>query len=231
MAVDREFLTQRLQIARAFLSLPAFILRAMSSSSKPLRSGLGSLRRDWSQSSQQPQSSQEVAIPWEPTQKPKKEEARPLTGTEKRLRDIQRALEEIQNNKPAAPLAPSRVPNKRPSNEGVEAGATGAKKRRVLPWENDAMSSKSGFGNDSIAQSDNRRSRSIKPTPAPVAPSSSTTPTASNGKSSKVAAVFLSQEQTHILQLAQEGNSLFYTGSAGEYSCHIRFPATSLKAN
>ncbi|KAJ7842133.1 hypothetical protein B0H14DRAFT_2781690, partial [Mycena olivaceomarginata] len=31
----------------------------------------------------------------------------------------------------------------------------------------------------------------------------------------KVALVFLSQEQTHVLKLAQEGRSLFYTGSAG----------------
>ncbi|KAJ7327673.1 PIF1-like helicase-domain-containing protein [Mycena albidolilacea] len=31
----------------------------------------------------------------------------------------------------------------------------------------------------------------------------------------KVAPVFLSQEQTHVLKLAQEGRSLFYTGSAG----------------
>jgi hypothetical protein len=34
----------------------------------------------------------------------------------------------------------------------------------------------------------------------------------------KVAPVFLSQEQTHVLKLAQEGRSLFYTGSAGQYS-------------
>jgi hypothetical protein len=29
--------------------------------------------------------------------------------------------------------------------------------------------------------------------------------------------VFLSQEQTQILKLVQEGNSVFYTGSAGEW--------------
>ena len=130
------------------------------------------------------------------------------------MRDIQRALEEVQNNKPPAPLAPSRVPNKRPSNEGVGDSATGAKKRRVLPWNDDPMSAKTGFGDDSISRVDKRRSQSIKPTPASVA-SSSSTPTASNGKSNKVAAVFLSQEQTHILKLAQEGSSVFYTGSAG----------------
>jgi len=32
----------------------------------------------------------------------------------------------------------------------------------------------------------------------------------------KVASVFLSQEQNQILKLVQEGNSVFYTGSAGE---------------
>ncbi|TEB36638.1 hypothetical protein FA13DRAFT_1075371 [Coprinellus micaceus] len=76
------------------------------------------------------------------------------------------------------------------------------------------MSAKTGFGDDSISSTDKRRSQSIKPTPTSVA-SSSSTPTASNGKSNKVAAVFLSQEQTHILKLAQEGSSVFYTGSAG----------------
>ncbi|KAJ7864045.1 hypothetical protein B0H13DRAFT_1537625, partial [Mycena leptocephala] len=33
--------------------------------------------------------------------------------------------------------------------------------------------------------------------------------------SKKVSAVFLSQEQTQILKLVQDGNSVFYTGSAG----------------
>jgi hypothetical protein len=31
----------------------------------------------------------------------------------------------------------------------------------------------------------------------------------------KPAKVFLSQEQLHILKLVEEGNSIFYTGSAG----------------
>lgn len=39
----------------------------------------------------------------------------------------------------------------------------------------------------------------------------------STGSSAKAAPVFLSQEQTHILKLVDNGESLFYTGSAGEF--------------
>lgn len=37
----------------------------------------------------------------------------------------------------------------------------------------------------------------------------------STSKPNKVAKLFLSQEQTHILNLVREGHSIFYTGSAG----------------
>ncbi|KIP03424.1 hypothetical protein PHLGIDRAFT_39109, partial [Phlebiopsis gigantea 11061_1 CR5-6] len=37
----------------------------------------------------------------------------------------------------------------------------------------------------------------------------------SSGSSGKPASIFLSQEQTHILNLVEKGDSLFYTGSAG----------------
>ncbi|RXW21685.1 hypothetical protein EST38_g4179 [Candolleomyces aberdarensis] len=152
-------------------------------------------------------------IPWSPTQKPQ-ETTRVLTGAEKRLRDIQKALEECQHNKPPAPLVDSkRVPNKRHSDEGASDASNATKKRRVLPWaETDSLSSKSGFGNDSIAGGSrgSQNTRTVNSTPTP---SSSAVP--SSGKPEKLAAVFLSQEQTQILKLVQEGNSVFYTGSAG----------------
>ena len=37
----------------------------------------------------------------------------------------------------------------------------------------------------------------------------------STSKPNKMAKLFLSQEQTHILELVREGHSVFYTGSAG----------------
>lgn len=188
--------------------------RTMHKSSKPARSGLGTVKRDWSTQSSQPlKSSQE--IPWAPTPPKTQETTRVLTGAEKRLREIQKALEECQHNKPPAPLTNSRVPNKRLSDEGTSGASHTTKKRRVLPWaETDSLSSKSGFGNDSIAGG----SRNLQNTRTAnaVAPSSSSSTVASSSKPDKLAAVFLSQEQTQILKLVQEGNSVFYTGSAGE---------------
>lgn len=35
------------------------------------------------------------------------------------------------------------------------------------------------------------------------------------------ASLFLSREQTHILQLVREGQSVFYTGSAGEFQSNV----------
>ncbi|KAJ2918646.1 hypothetical protein MD484_g1770, partial [Candolleomyces efflorescens] len=186
----------------------------MNKSSKPARSGLGTVKRDWStssmQSSQTLKSSQD--IPWSPTQRKPQETTRVLTGAEKRLRDIQKALEECQYNKPPAPLVDSRrVANKRLSDEGTSDASNPTKKRRVLPWaEADSLSSKSGFGSDSItAGGSSRGSQNIRTANSTPAPSSS------SGKPDKLAAVFLSQEQTQILKLVQEGNSVFYTGSAG----------------
>ena len=50
-------------------------------------------------------------------------------------------------------------------------------------------------------------------------------PAAKGGDGEKVAPVFLSQEQTHILRLVESGQSLFYTGSAGKcLSLHISEP-------
>ncbi|KAH6915956.1 PIF1-like helicase-domain-containing protein [Coprinopsis sp. MPI-PUGE-AT-0042] len=181
------------------------------SNQRKTMSGLGSIRRDWSDSSiSQPlKSSQD--IPWEAT--PPKPAAAPLTGAQKRLRDIQEALAQCQTNKPPPPLQSSAAVNrsKRPSQEALENEQP--KKKRQLPasWGAD-VATRSGFGSDSIAASSlPNKSRST---------SQATSASTSQGKVSattqkKVASVFLSQEQTQILKLVQEGESVFYTGSAG----------------
>src|SRR6266571_8942324 len=74
-------------------------------SSKSARSGLASVKRDWADSSK---SSQEVLIPWEPTQRP----AHALTGSEARLRAIQEALAGCRKS-PSPPLVSSSTPSKR----------------------------------------------------------------------------------------------------------------------
>jgi ATP-dependent DNA helicase PIF1 len=192
----------------------------MSNQRKTL-SGLGSIRRDWSDSaiSQPPKSSQD--IPWDPTP-PKTVEA-PLTGAQKRLRDIQEALAACQTNKPPPPLQSSAAVNrsKRPSPETLESEQPRKKRQLPASWGAD-VATRSGFGSDSIAASSfSNKSRNV---------SQATSASTSQGKVSattqkKVASVFLSQEQTQILKLVQEGESVFYTGSAGKLalSLHIQF--------
>ena len=170
--------------------------------SKPLKiaqSGLGVVKRDWSIQSapQDPRSSQ--PIPWPPTP-PVQPAPRKLTGSEQRLKDIQDALTGY------APAPPSRSTSQVPSKRASPSGkAPPAKRARQLPpdWHsNDILSKPSltrqavGNTNKKIVDENSISTSSVK----------------------KIAPVFLSQEQTQILKLVQDGNSVFYTGSAGMYS-------------
>lgn len=148
----------------------------------------------------QPSSSQ--PIDWEPTP-PKPKPKAPKRDNAARMKFIEQALAEAAQ-KPApsqpTPLTTSSVPNKRPSTDDITGNNATAKKARVLP---------PGYAKQSIVASTSPSSRS---TPA----AQSNTPSSSAPRSkSKLAGVFLSKEQSHILRLVQEGNSLFYTGSAG----------------
>ncbi|KAI0825694.1 hypothetical protein BC629DRAFT_15919 [Irpex lacteus] len=89
---------------------------------------------------------------------------------------------------------------KRPS-ASLEESAT---KRRQLPssWSRTPSQSRSTFSSSGATTTQ---------TSSVVVPASSVS-TSSTGK---VAPIFLSQEQTHILKLVEKGESLFYTGSAG----------------
>ncbi|KII87390.1 hypothetical protein PLICRDRAFT_113165 [Plicaturopsis crispa FD-325 SS-3] len=173
----------------------------MSSSKQP-QSGLKSLTRNWSES--EPPSSQ--PINWPPTP-PKPSAPKKLSGAEQRLKDIQDALagndvpsEGARSGKPPSrgtALTSTSAFNKKRPSEATDDGA--ASKKRQLPssW-NDPEPVKAA--------------RVTRPS------ASSSVTVASRPKvkgSGKPAAVFLSQEQTQILKLVQEGNSVFYTGSAG----------------
>jgi ATP-dependent DNA helicase PIF1 len=189
------------------------------------QSGLGKLKRDWSNASDSAASSSAELIEWEPTQRPKKPEPQTddkMENANKRLLIIKQALASMNADKPAPapvmkPLSksaiadPNRPASKRPTLDQDDGAPV--KKRRELPpsWRNDTLSD-SGF-----------KGRSW-PTPrSSTQGSSSSTSTLNNSASStstkvnRVARVFLSQEQTHILRLVQEGCSIFYTGSAGAF--------------
>jgi hypothetical protein len=113
------------------------------------------------------------------------------------------------------------VQQKRPSDS--DASVPPAKKKRQLP---------PGYGdNNDYVPPKYERDEAYTDRSAPFATGSrpvlaKSTYTAPPPK--KVAPVFLSQEQTHVLKLAQEGKSLFYTGSAGQYSRLHSRASTSL---
>lgn len=182
--------------------------------SKAAQSGLRTIKRDFSASTA-PASSQEIY--WPPTPQPQPEIGQ-LTGIQRRLKAIQDALgEKAVPSESSQPLLESKVVNKRPSPETYPAHAT--KKPRQLPpsWQDKDPLSAPSLSSRSSSGSHGTASR------RPVPPGSSSIPQVSSSSTStlaatkpKIPAVFLSQEQTQILQLVKDGKSIFYTGSAGQ---------------
>jgi hypothetical protein len=171
------------------------------------RSGLSTVKRDWDD---HPSSSPEVFYDWGATQRPAQQQHKtqqltvgssttvPLTGAQKRLKDIQEALASMHG----PPSSRSSSQNKRESPTDFSGTAHPEKRRRLPPGWDDSLS-----------------------TPSLSVPSRSSNSTRSSGSSQTIvatppepktiASVFLSQEQTRILKLVQDGDSVFYTGSAG----------------
>jgi len=175
--------------------------------SKTAQSGLRTIKRDFSDTVLSALS-QEVY--WPPTPQPQPSK---LTGSEQRLKAIQDALsEKSAPSQRSNALVESRATNKRPSPEISAAPAT--KKSRQLPpsWcEKDPLSAPS-LSSKSSSSTVSRRTIAPGSTYTPPASSPPTLPTTK----SKLSAVFLSQEQTQILRLVEAGQSVFYTGSAGQ---------------
>lgn len=168
----------------------------MAKPSKLAQSGLGVVKRDWSipSASQEPGSSQPIY--WPPTPpNPVQPAPRQLTGSEQRLKDIQDALTGYASVPPSR--FTSQVQNKRAS---PSEKTPSAKRARQLPpdWHSNDTLSKPSLIRQPVA---NRK---------PVYENST-----SLSSVKKIAPVFLSQEQTQILKLVQDGSSVFYTGSAG----------------
>ncbi|TDL15658.1 hypothetical protein BD410DRAFT_101045 [Rickenella mellea] len=167
----------------------------MSASSS--QSGLGTFKRNWSDNSAQSQGTE--PIEWPPSPEVQRPPPRELTAYEKRLRAIEAGLASAKQDKAA--LVTSRTANsqsssgqKRPSAEGLDGPA--AKKRVLPPSFSDLTPRQAGPSRSSISQS----------TVVQVKVEMS---------KSKPAKVFLSTEQLQILKLVEQGNSVFYTGSAG----------------
>lgn len=166
------------------------------SAPKTALSGLRTVKRDWSTSSQtDSDASQKV-----------------LDARAQRIRDIQVGLDRreqtslhsiipLQNyvNVTTTDIASS---SKRPLTASAHEPA--AKKRTLPPsWEKDVYTSSSNF------MTSTRISSATGPAIQTKTTGVSATPPAQPG------GVFLSQEQTQILRLVDLQNSLFYTGSAG----------------
>lgn len=201
----------------------------MSASQKQPMSGLRTVKRDWSA----PSTSQGTdSIDWPPSPPHQKREAaasrQKLSGYEQRLKHIQEALnskKEAGDGAPAssidAPKLMERVASgsKRQSLGDSQASSSQPPaKRRQLPssWDERANSSSS-----KATSSGSSLSRASSAAVVKIVPGGNTA-------ISKPASVFLSQEQTHILRLVQEGQSVFYTGSAGESVLHLIYASTYL---
>ncbi|KAK0202682.1 hypothetical protein DFS33DRAFT_920634 [Desarmillaria ectypa] len=177
--------------------------------SSKAQSGLRTFKRDFSSSSVMPQSSQEFEWSSSPPPAP---QSKPLTGAQQRLKDIQDALagKSVSSEKRPStfaqskePLASSKTWNKRPSDPpAADLNPAPQKKARKLP---DSLSKPPG---PKVQRSSSSATKHAGTKEAYVLSSS-------KDKKRKVASVFLSQEQTRILKLVQDGESVFYTGSAG----------------
>lgn len=166
------------------------------SAPKSALSGLRTVKRDWSTSSKTDSDT---------------DQKKSLDARAQRMRDIQDGL----NRREQASL--SSILSQNYTNVTTADIASGSKrplpisahepiaKKRALPtnWENDVSTSSSNF--TTTARTSTTTGSHAKTKTTGLSVTAATSP----------AEPVLSQEQTQILQLVQQGNSLFYTGSAG----------------
>ncbi|KZT65015.1 hypothetical protein DAEQUDRAFT_561427 [Daedalea quercina L-15889] len=174
----------------------------MATGRQPI-SGLRAVKRDFSSNTIPPTSqdsqlgdSDPSAIPW--TSTPPRTN---LTGMSQRLKHIQDALKDHIDSSEHA-LATSQ---KRSSLSDHDTLSNPPSKRRQLPksWDEPQTDS---------ARAQPRKFGSTRPANTNAIRVPAATAATANDKPGNVV---LSAEQTHILNLAKEGKSLFYTGSAG----------------
>jgi len=140
----------------------------------------------------------------------------PLTGSEKRLKDIQDALagivppsqSMISGSSRPTPLASQVNSNKRHSDS--DELAPPAKRRLPSSWQDKDMDRNVVVPSKQAIAA---RVQTVTTTTKTVTASSSS----STSATAKPAKVFLSSEQNQILKLVSDGHSVFYTGSAGAF--------------
>lgn len=130
-----------------------------------------------------------------------------MTDSEKRMKAIQDAL----NGNPVAMLArpleaPPQNANKRPNPSQFEPPA----KKRQVP---------SSWSHPVAPPSKQAIAKAATKTKTAGVP-----PTTFSKEISKPAKIFLSQEQSQILKLVNDGNNVFYTGSAGKFPRAYNYP-------
>lgn len=196
----------------------SFNCRYPTPMSKQPRSGLGTVKRDWTANSQRTDDGDDSdVIAWSPSPPPYT--ASTLTPTEKRLKAIEEALRQVDSSEQVLSQSQSQtlvgtsqssqVSQKRRVDSSFSQPAA---KKRQLPssWADSKKAASQPEGKldttRSFGSTLNNKKAEVKSGAG-----------SSTGKaSSRIAGVFLSAEQNHILKLVQDGQSVFYTGSAGE---------------
>ena len=213
-AFDRSLTQSRCESRLRCLNVDLGVHERRSNASSQVRSGLGTVKRDWSANKQQDAELSNpnpgLCLGWSLLSPPSKSAS---LSPKSRLTDLQASLSDrIASSEEL--LFSSRSSQKRvaePSDFQPPA------KKRILPAgfptgprpatktisRTTSLNSKSG---GSFTNSKRNAPSSSTKVPGRPTPGTSSKPSAS---------ISLSQEQNHILKLAQEGKSLFYTGSAG----------------
>jgi len=182
--------------------------RYKSGPSSQVRSGLGSVKRDWSANKSQNTDDPDfdIASGWSPSP--------PSTATtqssERRLGSLQASLSDRITSSEKL-LSSSQGSLKRAADPFEPQPPT---KKRVLPasfFNRPQSNAKTLSRSTSLNSRTIIKSKQNVPSLLAKAPSKTTAKITSKSSGS----ISLSQEQNYILKLAQEGKSLFYTGSAG----------------
>lgn len=180
--------------------------------SSQVRSGLGTVKRDWSANKSQDTESggpdPGLRSGWSLLTPPKKSSS---PSSKSRLDDLQASLSDRITSSEEL-LFSSRTSQKRVAEPSDFLSRPPAKKR-VLPA---SFTAGPQPATKSISRTGSKSWGSFTSSKQNASSSSKRTPShTTTGISKSSASISLSQEQNHILKLAQEGKSLFYTGSAG----------------
>ena len=185
-----------------------------------LQSGLKTMTRNWSEntptvSSSRPGTSHTSSAPAKPI-------ANVSDARARRMAAIQAALDEMSETSQA--LKSSKIANmdagSKRSSDGLDSSGA-PKKKRVLPGSFSEAPSSSATTSSVSSANGKPSSKSGSSAVTSQVMSISRKSKAERKATDKPAPIFLSKEQQRVLQLVENGESLFYTGSAG--TCNSSF--------